>query len=87
MKYKNYKTNEQNEIIKRLKVVQNNSCGICKSKFIFKAPVLDHCHETQEIRGLLCRKCNYELSHPENGHSFTTKDMEMYLIFPPINKL
>lgn len=31
------------------------SCGICASQ---ENLVLDHCHETSKIRGVLCRKCN-----------------------------
>jgi len=33
----------------------NTSCGICN---IDKDLVLDHCHVTSNIRGVLCRKCN-----------------------------
>lgn len=33
-------------------------CGICKTK---KAEVVDHCHETQVVRGFLCSTCNLGL--------------------------
>ena len=39
---------------------QNNSCAICGTK----KPgghgtfVVDHCHKTSKIRGLLCNHCN-----------------------------
>lgn len=41
--------------------IQNGCCGICGAKEI-EAPrkvlVVDHCHETERIRGLLCDRCN-----------------------------
>lgn len=42
---------------------QAGMCGICKndlSKEINQVMV-DHCHETNRIRGLLCRRCNIGL--------------------------
>ena len=49
---------------------QNNVCAICKQpeKLISKTGrgrceflCVDHCHKTNNIRGLLCRKCNAAL--------------------------
>lgn len=43
---------------------QNNSCGICYESFSFKKPAdvhVDHCHETNKIRGILCYRCNVHL--------------------------
>jgi hypothetical protein len=38
---------------------QNNSCPICLRFFIDKvAPCVDHCHVTNNVRGILCRQCN-----------------------------
>lgn len=37
--------------------VQQNACDICKEIFS-KEPHVDHCHETGEVRGLLCSPCN-----------------------------
>ena len=39
---------------------QNGFCAICKQKNYTQAGrlVIDHCHKTGKIRGLLCRKCN-----------------------------
>lgn len=38
---------------------QDGKCAICKSPdFAPRGPNVDHDHETGEIRGLLCMKCN-----------------------------
>ena len=40
---------------------QSGLCAICKSKPTRKRLCVDHCHETGEVRGLLCVKCNQAL--------------------------
>ena len=35
---------------------QDNKCLICSSTLT--TPYIDHCHETGEVRGLLCLTCN-----------------------------
>ena len=39
-------------------ISQNNSCLICKSSFEDKKINIDHCHQTNKVRGLLCSQCN-----------------------------
>lgn len=39
---------------------QDNSCAVCSSGFS-KKPHVDHCHENEVIRGLLCYQCNVAL--------------------------
>lgn len=39
----------------RMAVVQNGQCAICKTSTKL---CVDHCHESGQVRGLLCRKCN-----------------------------
>lgn len=44
-------TDEYNEKHKN----QNGQCAICEDRVKL---VVDHCHKTEEIRGLLCNPCN-----------------------------
>jgi hypothetical protein len=44
----------------KMLVDQDNSCAICKTQIGWEAAV-DHCHNTNKVRGLLCRKCNLGL--------------------------
>ena len=37
---------------------QSSRCGICGFPPILKTLVVDHCHETGKVRGLLCDNCN-----------------------------
>ena len=49
-------------------VDQNNRCKICKREFTDKiSPHIDHDHETQEVRGLLCKWCNLRISVLEDS--------------------
>ncbi len=51
----------------RILVLQNNKCAICNStssgKKNNKYFVVDHCHTTGKIRGLLCHGCNVGMGH------------------------
>ena len=38
-----------------MKEAQNGLCLICKKN---EATDVDHCHDTQKLRGLLCNPCN-----------------------------
>lgn len=35
---------------------QEGCCAICRR--VMKEPVVDHCHDTRVVRGLLCHSCN-----------------------------
>lgn len=35
---------------------QKNKCAICLSEL--NPPLVDHCHQTNKVRGLLCQSCN-----------------------------
>jgi hypothetical protein len=52
-------------------VQQCNKCVICKGEFkasekIWDSPCVDHCHRTNKVRGILCRKCNIALHYMED---------------------
>lgn len=37
---------------------QNNQCAICGEPPWNKSLSVDHCHVTDQVRGLLCQSCN-----------------------------
>lgn len=43
---------------------QNGLCVICGGPFKIR-PVVDHCHATGKVRGLLCNSCNVGVGHIE----------------------
>lgn len=51
---------------------QNHTCAICHKKEDGKHLFVDHCHETGEVRGLLCRLCNFGIGHFKNDPDLTS---------------
>ncbi|MEA2945688.1 MAG: hypothetical protein QOI40_1018 [Alphaproteobacteria bacterium] len=49
----------------RMLARQQGACAICKRKPLQRLCV-DHCHLTNMVRGLLCRRCNVGLGHFED---------------------
>lgn len=50
----------------RMLELQNNKCAICEIEFtenksFWNRPCVDHCHQTNKVRGILCRQCNVML--------------------------
>lgn len=41
--------------------LQNHECKICGASDPERLLVVDHCHETGAVRGLLCDKCNVSI--------------------------
>lgn len=50
----------------RMYHAQNGSCAICKN-FFEEEPVIDHCHTTNKVRGLLCWSCNLFIGHAKES--------------------
>lgn len=50
--------------IERMKELQGNVCAICKRE---KKLVVDHCHNSGKVRGLLCSLCNTHLGYIEES--------------------
>lgn len=40
---------------------QNSLCAICYDSLVSNRKHLDHCHNSNKIRGILCSKCNHGL--------------------------
>jgi len=53
---------------------QNNACAICGKKSGWKSNggqlVVDHCHKSKKVRGLLCPSCNRGLGQFEDNTDF-----------------
>ena len=50
----------------KLLIKCENKCGICEKTFN-QSPNVDHCHNTNKVRGLLCRACNLGLGNFEDS--------------------
>lgn len=54
-----------NKQYEELVVAQKGLCFICSRAVKL---VVDHNHETKEVRSLLCNKCNVMVGYVESGH-------------------
>lgn len=53
---------------------QNHRCLICTNEFPLggaKGLYVDHCHDTNKVRGLLCPNCNSGIGMLSNGKHFS----------------
>jgi hypothetical protein len=63
---------------------QENRCGICESELEQEKnnTVIDHCHTSGRVRGILCRECNTGLGRFMDDENLLLKAMG-YLKKPP----
>lgn len=68
----------------RIYAYQGSACAICKrAKGFRKKLSVDHDHETGEVRGLLCQKCNRDvLGHLRDSTEALARAID-YLTNPP----
>jgi hypothetical protein len=65
---------------------QNNSCKICNTIFNDETtPCVDHCHDTENIRGIVCHPCNKLLGFAKDDIRIL-KNAIKYLEINPSNK-
>lgn len=62
--------NEKTEIVERL---LNGSCEICGIPTPFPKLCIDHNHKTNNIRGVICDRCNYLLGAAEDNPEILKK--------------
>lgn len=62
-------------------ISQNNECAICSKKITEECARIDHCHESGQVRGLLCNQCNLSLGHIEKylNNTILLKNIIAYL--------
>ena len=60
---------------------QNGKCGACNEPNIYVDLVVDHCHQTGIVRGLLCRSCNR--NEGNRGNAVAYGRLIPYLDNPP----
>jgi len=61
---------EKEQTIQKLK---EGRCEICGGEFPWNKLDIDHDHETNKIRGVLCRHCNYLLGNARENPTILTK--------------
>ena len=61
------------EYYAQMQTQQNKCCAICTRETKL---VIDHCHTTLQVRGLLCRQCNLGLGHFKDNPTLLIKAKE-----------
>lgn len=68
--------------------LQGNQCAICFNDLDLtdnRRTHVDHCHETGEVRGILCQRCNVLLGLAEDNPFILLKSIA-YLENPPVRQ-
>lgn len=71
-----------------LYVAQGGFCAICRrATGKVKRLAVDHNHETDEVRGLLCGRCNFDVLGKLGENPETYRRIARYLEDPPARKV
>lgn len=63
--------------------LQNGRCAVCERKPRSRRLAVDHDHDTGEVRGLLCARCNHKVIGAANESAATLRRAARYLDSPP----
>lgn len=67
----------------RLLAEQDSGCAICGGPPVGKEHLsVDHCHETGEVRGLLCDNCNLAIGLLQDDPNIVTSARAYLLVIP-----
>jgi hypothetical protein len=69
---------------KFLLAFQNNCCAICERRLQLTQHnfAVDHCHDSDDVRGILCKRCNTALGIFQDDPDFLVRAAE-YVNHPP----
>ncbi|WKV17129.1 putative integration and excision endonuclease VII [Salmonella phage PKM.Hi.22.6] len=59
---------------------QNNKCAICNES-LNGGGVVDHCHTSGKVRGILCRTCNIGLGHFRDNEDFLNSAIKYLKVY------
>lgn len=65
---------------------QGASCAICRETLTAETLNVDHCHASQEVRGILCNSCNRGLGSFRDNRAYLLAAID-YLSDPPGRKI
>lgn len=70
----------------RIFKIQGGRCAICRNKPASIRFAVDHDHKTDEVRGILCKRCNHDLLGGGHDSIETLWNAVVYLIHPPAQR-
>jgi hypothetical protein len=71
------------EVYEQLLILQDGRCAICLTRPRKRRLAVDHDHETGEVRGLLCTRCNHGILGKAHDSAEMLTRAAAYLLHPP----
>lgn len=71
------------EEYQRIFAVQGGRCAVCQNQPRTIRFAVDHDHDTNEVRGILCKRCNHDLLGGGHDDVAVLWRAIEYLLFPP----